>query len=206
MGVVERVQPLVAPILADLGLDLYDLEHAGGTLKVVIDRPGGVDLEELALATRLISRELDHTDPIPGRYTLEVTSPGLERTLRTPEHFRRAVGSKVNIRTLAHVVGDRRLEGILLTSDDQQVTVRLTEAGPSLGVERTLALVDVERARTVFEWGGAPKPGKPAPGRSPAARAKPKPPAGGAARRGAAPPRSDEIDGSPVPEEEESAP
>ena len=84
MGVVERVHPLVAPILADLGLELYDLEHAGGILKVVIDRDGGVDLEEIALATRLISRELDHSDPIPGRYTLEVGSPGLERPLRRP--------------------------------------------------------------------------------------------------------------------------
>ena len=71
--VVERVHELITPILADLGLDLYDLDHAGGVLRVVVDRPGGVDMTAIADATRLISRELDHTDPIPGRYQLEVT-------------------------------------------------------------------------------------------------------------------------------------
>ena len=159
MGVAERVHPLVAPILADLGLELYDLEHAGGTLRVVIDRAGGVDLDELALATRLISRQLDHSDPIPGRYTLEVTSPGLERTLRTAEHYRRAVGSTVNLRTLPHVEGDRRVHGVLLATDGDRITVRLDD-GPTFGTERTLAVAEVERARTVFEWGPGPKPGK----------------------------------------------
>ena len=159
MGVVERVHPLVSPILADLGLDLYDLEHAGGILKVVVDRAGGVNLDDLALATRLISRELDHSDPIPGRYTLEVTSPGLERALRTAEHYRCAVGSKVNVRTLPHVAGDRRLEGVLVAVDGERVTLRFDEVGPRLALERTLVLADIERARTVFEWGGAPKPG-----------------------------------------------
>jgi len=185
MGVVERVHPLVAPILADLGLDLYDLEHAGGILKVVVDRAGGVDLEEIALATRLISRELDHSDPIPGRYTLEVGSPGLERVLRTPEHFRRAVGTKVNVRTLSHVPGDRRFQGLLLAADEHQLTVRIDEAGPQLGEERTLALADVERARTVFEWGGAPKPGKPGAGKIPGAKA---------ARKGTVRGPADELD------------
>ena len=185
MGVVERVHPLVAPILADLGLELYDLEHAGGILKVVIDRDGGVDLEEIALATRLISRELDHSDPIPGRYTLEVGSPGLERVLRTAEHYRRAVGIKVNVRTLAHVAGDRRLQGVLVAADEHRITVRLDETGPQPAEERTLALADVERARTVFEWGGAPKPGKPATGRAAGARAP---------RKGVVRGRADELD------------
>lgn len=188
MGVVERVQPLVDPILADLGLDLYDLEHAGGILKVVVDKEGGVDLESLSLVTRLLSRELDHTDPIPGRYTLEVTSPGLERNLRTPAHFRRAVGTLVSIRTLPHAAGERRLQGILVAADDTSVTVRGTEAGADLGEERTVALADIERARTVFEWGGAPKPGKPQPGKGGAAKggAAAKRPAANAKKGGAA--------------------
>jgi len=95
---VDRLSGLVAPVLADLGLDLYDLEFAGGQLRVVIDRPGGIDLEAIAEATRLISRELDAADPIPGRYQLEVTSPGLERNLRTPAHFQGAVGTTVKVR------------------------------------------------------------------------------------------------------------
>jgi ribosome maturation factor RimP len=89
--VVRRVRDLVEPIAADLQLDIYDLEQRGSTMRVTLDTPAGtdtnVDLDQLALATRLISRELDHHDPIPGKYTLEVTSPGVERTLRTPRRL-----------------------------------------------------------------------------------------------------------------------
>ena len=78
MSVSDRVRDLVAPICTDLGLELYDVEHTGGKVRVTVERPGGVDLEALSIATRLISRELDERDPVPGRYQLEVSSPGLE--------------------------------------------------------------------------------------------------------------------------------
>ena len=84
---------------ADLGLDLYDLEQRGGTLRVTLDTPAGsesgVTLDVLALASRLMSKELDQHDPIPFRYTLEVTSPGVERALRTSAHFQREIGKLV---------------------------------------------------------------------------------------------------------------
>ncbi|HEX9258800.1 MAG TPA: ribosome maturation factor RimP [Acidimicrobiales bacterium] len=153
MGVVERVSALATPLLADLGLEIYDIEHGGGTLRITVDRVGGVDLEAIAVATRVISRELDHTDPIPGRYTLEVTSPGLERTLRTPAHFRKAVGTTVSVRTHPHVEGSRRAHGVLQAADDDGITVLDTEV-PG---ERRLRYDDIERARTVFEWGPTPK-------------------------------------------------
>ena len=86
---IERVRALVTPIITDLHLDLYDLEFRGGTLRITVDTPpaspGGVDLDVISLATRLIGREFDHHDPVPGHYTLEITSPGLERTLRIPD-------------------------------------------------------------------------------------------------------------------------
>ncbi|MEY3413467.1 MAG: ribosome maturation factor RimP, partial [Actinomycetota bacterium] len=85
--IVTRISELVAPIVSDLGLDLYDLEFVSGVVRVVVDtkpgtlgengRPAGVDLEKIGLLTRLISKEFDHAEPVPGRYTLEVTSPGL---------------------------------------------------------------------------------------------------------------------------------
>ena len=100
--VLAPVRALVAPIASDLGLDLYDVEQRGGTLRVTLDTPAGADagvtLDVLALASRLVSRELDDADPIPGRYTLEVTSPGVERALRTPAHFQRELGKVVAIR------------------------------------------------------------------------------------------------------------
>jgi ribosome maturation factor RimP len=84
-------------LLSPLGLDLYDLELAAGTLNVTVIKDGGVDLEALTKANRVISEWLDINDPIPGRFTLDVSSPGLERRLRTPEHFRSTVGEVVTL-------------------------------------------------------------------------------------------------------------
>ena len=160
---IERVRRLVVPILADLGLELYDLEQAGGSVRVLVDRPGGADLEAIADATRMISRELDHIDPMPGRYTLEVSTPGLERPLRTPAHYRGALGVLVTVRTLPEVAGERRVRGVLTEVDDDGITVRLAEASDHAaagdGAERRLAYHEIERAKTVFEWGPSPKPG-----------------------------------------------
>jgi ribosome maturation factor RimP len=159
--VLEQVRGLVAPIASDLQLDLYDVERRGGTLRVTLDTPpgseGGVDLDQLALATRLISRELDHADPVPGKYTLEVTSPGLERSLRTPAHFRREIGKIVNLRLSDVDADQRRVQGELVAADDHTATVRVDVAGEP--VDRVIALDSIDRARTVFEWGPQPKPG-----------------------------------------------
>ena len=95
MSTVERVRDVVEPILAARSLELYDIELAGGAVRVVVETS---DLEAIAQLTRAISRALDDADPIPDRYTLEVSSPGLERTLRTPAHFRGAIGSVVSIK------------------------------------------------------------------------------------------------------------
>ena len=97
MGPAEHVRELVEPILARLGPELFDVEHQGAVLRVCVDRPGGVDLDALSDATRAVSAALDADDPFPGRYTLEVSSPGLERPLRTPAQFRRFVGTSINV-------------------------------------------------------------------------------------------------------------
>ena len=73
------------PLLSNLGLDLYDLEMISGTLTITVTKDGGVDLESLTKANRAISEWLDLNDPIPGRFTLDVSSPGLERRLRVVE-------------------------------------------------------------------------------------------------------------------------
>jgi len=160
---IQRVRELVVPIASDLELDVYDVEQRGATLRVTLDtRPGSpasVDLEQLSLATRLISRELDHSDPVPGRYTLEVTSPGVERTLRTAAHFQREIGKRITVR-LANVEAEqRRLEGDLVAADEHTATIRVDTAGET--VDHVLDIDSVDRARTVFEWGPQPKPGKP---------------------------------------------
>ncbi len=151
MSVSDRVRDLIEPTLATQGLELVDVEQRANILRVSIDRPDGVDLDAISTATRLVSADLDrHDDLVPGRYVLEVSSPGIERTLRTPDHFRRFVGTTVAVRTVAGTEGDRRIEGTLTDADDDGVVV----AG------RRLSYSEIDRARTVFVWGPTPRPGK----------------------------------------------
>ena len=163
---LKKVERLIVPIVSDLQLDLYDLEFRGGTLRVTIDRPAGVeeglDLEAIALASRLIGRELDHDDPMGGHYTLEVTSPGLERSLRTPAHFQKSIGKTVALRLRDIVTpegerSERRLQGVLIAADEQSATIQLNDAALT---ERNVPYDKIDRAKTVFVWGPAPKPGK----------------------------------------------
>jgi len=160
MSVPERVRAIVEPLVAAQDLELFDLEQAGPVLRVTVDKEGGVDMKLIAATTRAISRALDEHDPIAGQYTLEVSSPGLERPLRTPAHFAWAVGRQVSIKTVpSHPVG-RRLSGTITAATDDTVTVARDEP---VGDTVTLALADIEKARTTFEWGPAPKPGGPKP-------------------------------------------
>lgn len=153
MEVTERVRELCEPVAADLGVVIFDVERGGGTLRVTIDNDSGLDLDLIAEATRRISRLLDEHDPVPGRYTLEVSSPGLERTLRSAEHFRWAVGREVSIKTTPEAEGERRIRGSVVAADDHAVTVE-TDAGQRLRLQYD----QIERARTIFEWGSEPKP------------------------------------------------
>ena len=161
MAVIDRLEPLVRPIVDDLGVELFDLEHEGGTVRVTVEREGGVDMEAIAEITRRVSRMLDEHDPLPGKYTLEVSSPGLERTLRTPQHHRWAIGKLVRIKTRPGTEGDRRVEGTIVAADEEAVTVELSGATDPADPEarRVIAYGDIERTRTVFEWGPQPKPG-----------------------------------------------
>jgi ribosome maturation factor RimP len=148
VDVSERVRELVEPTLATQDLELVDVERTADFLRVTVDRPGGVDLDAIAEATRVVSSHLDRHDVVPGRYVLEVSSPGLERPLRTPGHFSRFVGTRVAVRTRPGTEGDRRVEGVLDHADDIGVVVGA----------RRLAYADIERAHTVFEWGASAKP------------------------------------------------
>ena len=93
------------PVVSSIDLELVDVELRSGVLLVTVDRDGGVDLQALTDANRVVSSVLDELDPIPGRYTLEVSSPGVERTLRRPAHFVRAIGETVTVKTRPQVPG-----------------------------------------------------------------------------------------------------
>lgn len=157
METTARVRLLIEPLVEQAGVELYDLEYTGGVLRITVQQEGGVGIDVIGKLTRKISHLFDEEDPMPGHYTLEVSSPGLERSLRTPEHFAGAIGSLIAVKTKPGVEGDRRTKGTLVASDGRSITIAPTGADP--GTTRVLAVDDLASARTVFEWGGQPKPG-----------------------------------------------
>lgn len=158
----ESIEAVLASPVLGCGLELLEVERRPGLLRVVVDgAEQPADLDRIAEATRAVSAALDDHDPFPGqRYTLEVTTPGVERPLRTPRHFQRAVGELVSVRVQPEVPGDRRLRGTLIRADEDGFVLE----GPELaGGQCYLRYEEVERARTVFEWGPSTpaRPGSP---------------------------------------------
>jgi ribosome maturation factor RimP len=148
MAIIDRVRELVTPLAEAASVDLYDVEHHGGTVRVLVDSDGGIDVDALARLSRSVSRALDEHDLIDGRYTLEVSSPGLERPLRTPDHFRRVTGSEVKVKTLPGFDGPRRLAGVVEAVADESVDLRDED-----GRVCRIAFEQLASARTVFAWG-----------------------------------------------------
>lgn len=147
MAAEDRVAVIVEPLVSEAGLEVYDVTHEGGVLRVVVDRPGGVGLDDITGLTRQISAALDEADPIGAAYTLEVSSPGLERRLRRPQHFAGAIGTRVKVKTVPGSEGDRRAEGTIAEAGPESFVIE-TSTGA-----RRIAYDDVQRAQTVFEWG-----------------------------------------------------
>ncbi|MEZ5377847.1 MAG: ribosome maturation factor RimP [Acidimicrobiales bacterium] len=165
MSVVDNVTELLGPVIDTLGVELIDVEWVGSSLRIVVDEADGITTDRLADVNRLISPILDQHDPVPGRYTLEVSSPGVERKLTKPLHYARAIGEDVVVKLEA---GNepRRVKGRLSAFDEAAgtITVEAVELdGVDLASPEThlLALADIAKTRTVFAWGPTPKIGGP---------------------------------------------
>ena len=141
----ERLIALIQPALERLGYELVELEYGAGRahalLRVFIDAQAGVTLDDCTRVSRELSALLDLEDPIPLGYTLEVSSPGFDRVLRTPSHFGRFVGSRVFVELKEARAGRRRYTGTLLAVD---------AAGIALEVDRehvAVAFNEIGKAR-----------------------------------------------------------
>ena len=148
----QDVEELVRPVVEADGLELWDLtyrkEAGRRLLRVTVFRPGGIDLETISRTSERLSRRLDLEGFSDDRaYDLEVTSPGLERTLRERRHFERSVGEQVRVKTVAPVEGRSVLEGALVSADADGIAVS------SDGGEQRVRYGDIASARTVFVWG-----------------------------------------------------
>lgn len=138
-------EALVRPVIEGEGLDLVDVTFGreGGRriLRVTVDGEGGVDLDTISELSQKVSRRLDLEGFEPGPYALEVSTPGIERPLRRPQDFRRAVGERVRVKTDEGV-----LEGELRAAEDDAIRIAAREG------ERRVALEEVAAARTVVDW------------------------------------------------------
>lgn len=144
------IQELVEPALTPMGYELVDLQYGreGGRyiLRLFIDRPEGIGLDDCERVSRVVSALLDEEDPIPHSYYLEVSSPGLERPLKKESDFNRFAGRKVKLRTFAPINGQRHFQGRLLGYQDGQVRMHLEE-----GWDLAIPLEQVATARLVFD-------------------------------------------------------
>jgi ribosome maturation factor RimP len=142
MTLRERLIALIEPVLTRLGYELVELEYAAGRTQAVvrlfIDSPAGIMVDDCERVSRDVAALLDVDDPIPTAYTLEVSSPGFDRVLRTPAHFERFVGERVFVELKAPRAGRKRYTGVLqvatatgieLEVDKQKVEVRFDEIG-----------------------------------------------------------------------------
>jgi len=158
----ERLAAVLEPVVRDLGLELYDVEVGGSnrarTLRVLVDRDGGVDLasgdQYPSIGSAVLDHDADVAKALPGSYLLEVSSPGLERPLRTPAHFRRAVGDTVSLKARDAQGAVTRRRAVLAAADDDGIEIETD------GARERIAYDDIVASHTVFDWGPAPKPGK----------------------------------------------
>jgi len=124
---VRRVWALLEPELAGAGFELIEVEYgphgSSGLLRLYIDRPGGVTIDDCAAVSRLASAYLDRSDPIPGAYTLEVSSPGIDRPLRRLQDFERFAGEAVRVRTSTAVEGRKKFSGKLAGISDGMLLI-----------------------------------------------------------------------------------
>jgi ribosome maturation factor RimP len=164
----EKLIALTEPLLVQLGYELVDLEYAPGrthaVLRVFIDRVGGMDpaggmdlmrgvdrsggvgLDDCERVSRELSALLDVEDPVPMGYTLEVSSPGLDRVLRTPAHFQRFVGERVRVELLSPRAGRRRFTGRLQALNDEGIELNVD------GAMVSVPFAHIGRARLAPLW------------------------------------------------------
>jgi len=154
----EEVRQLAQTLATEEGYEIVDVEQAvvgrHRTLRVLLDREGGVNISDCSRFSRRLSDCLDMNQTIPGSYHLEVSSPGLDRPLRTLEHVQRYTGQRAALQTHDPHDGRRRFEGVLLGPDGTRVGVHLDE-----GPEYWFEWADVKSARLVVDpWEGLRNP------------------------------------------------
>ena len=150
----QQIETVVSQIAGEIaqtqGVEIVDVEYvktgAGYYLRVFIDKPDGVGLDDCQRLSEVLSDRLDEVDPIPGPYSLEVSSPGLDRPLKKPADFDRFAGKRVQIKTYAPIDGRKNWQGTLLGRVDDGIEVEVDGARVALPIDA------IAKARLVPEF------------------------------------------------------
>lgn len=136
---VSRVTEIITPYAEELGLDIWDVRFAKeGTdwyLRIFIDKEGGISIDDCVDLTHAVTKPLDEADPISQSYTLEVSSPGVERELTADKHFEKYIGADVMVRLIRPVNNVRDYAGKLVSYNDGEITLSLAD-GEELKVNK----------------------------------------------------------------------
>ena len=177
MDVRHEVIEIAGPLVEEMGFELVDVEFVSAgrlTIRVYLDRLEGVEgpvsIEDCTRVSRRLDDALEMNQTVPHRFVLEVSSPGIERRLRTLDHFRRHLGQRAFVQTHDKVDGRRRVEGLIVGAEDGTVTLEMEEGGrwsaPVEAVQKANLVVDpwagVRAAKTPAAGGrGNPRDGGP---------------------------------------------
>ena len=149
-NIAEQVWDFLLPVVNNLGYYLWDVEYvkegADMILRITIDKPEGVDIEDCEKMARAVDPIIDEADPIEVSYKMEVSSPGIERSLTRPEHFTACMGEKIEVKLYAPIDGKKQIVGILTAADEKTVTVTVDE--DTVVLEKSA----VAKVSTVFDW------------------------------------------------------
>ena len=141
------MEKMLQPALERLGYELSDLEVSfggkNGVVRIFIDKPDGIGLDDCEKVSMAVSALLDVDDPLPGQYQLEVSSPGLDRKLTKTAHFQRFKGEIVKVQMRFPIEGRKRFRGTLMASDDEYIVVEVD------GESHTLPMATIDTARLV---------------------------------------------------------
>ncbi len=143
----DELRQLLEPAIQRLGYEVSDLEAKlggkDGVIRIFVDHPDGIGLEDCEKVSRAVSALLDVEDPLPGHYNLEVSSPGLDRKLTKVEHFQRFEGNTVKVQMRFPILGRKRFRGTLVSSDDENIVVEVD------GELHELPMATIDTARLV---------------------------------------------------------
>ncbi len=149
-NIESKVEELLKPIIINLGYDLYDViyekEGKDYYLRIFIDKPEGIDINDCEKVNNEINDILDEADYIKEQYFLEVSSPGIERTLRKEKHFLSQIGNEIRIKLFKPIDKQKELIGILTEYNKEEITIKVDEKTIKINSK------DIANAKTIFNW------------------------------------------------------